>query len=331
MRSPATQAGRRLRGASGERRDGVGGRRRRRPLPARADRRRRTRIASPRSSTPATTPRFHGLSISPDLDTVIYTLAGAIDPGAGLGARRRVVAGDGSLDALRGGRARGSRAATRPGSTSAIATWPPISIAPATRGGRHAHGGHRRVRHGRGVPITLLPMTDGRCRHVSSSPDTARCRSRTTSSGLRTTWRPDAVDASSGTRATDRGARGRCDRRRGRDRARPTRWCRSARSVTPRRRRAARRPSRLGRRGVADRRRSRAQGSRRPHDGRARARGHGVGVARLYAPIASALVIDPVDADHAAAVESARACAASSTAVGMSTPDVATARLARSR
>ncbi len=29
-----------------------------------------------------------------------------------------------------------------------------------------------------------------------------------------------------------------------------------------------------------------------------------VGVARLYAPIASALVIDPVDADHAAAVES---------------------------
>ena len=30
-----------------------------------------------------------------------------------------------------------------------------------------------------------------------------------------------------------------------------------------------------------------------------------VGVARLYAPIASALVIDPVDAHHAAAVEAA--------------------------
>ena len=40
-----------------------------------------------------------------------------------------------------------------------------------------------------------------------------------------------------------------------------------------------------------------------------------VGVARLYAPIAAALVIDPVDADLAAAVERGRACGASS-AVG---------------
>ena len=38
---------------------------------------------------------LHGLRISPDIDTVIYTVSGAIDPRAGLGPRRRDVAGDG--------------------------------------------------------------------------------------------------------------------------------------------------------------------------------------------------------------------------------------------
>ena len=49
-----------------------------------------------------------------------------------------------------------------------------------------------------------------------------------------------------------------------------------------------------------------------------------VGVARLYAPIAAALVIDPVDADHAAAVERAGMRAVVTPSV-MSTPDVAAA------
>ena len=49
-----------------------------------------------------------------------------------------------------------------------------------------------------------------------------------------------------------------------------------------------------------------------------------VGVARLYAPIAAALVIDPVDADHAGAVERAGMRAVVTPSV-MSTPDVAAA------
>jgi LPPG:FO 2-phospho-L-lactate transferase len=49
-----------------------------------------------------------------------------------------------------------------------------------------------------------------------------------------------------------------------------------------------------------------------------------VGVARLYAPIAAALVIDPVDADHATAVEAAGMRAVIAPSV-MSTPEIAAA------
>ncbi|MFT3853016.1 MAG: 2-phospho-L-lactate transferase CofD family protein [Ilumatobacteraceae bacterium] len=49
---------------------------------------------------------LHGLSISPDLDTITYTLAGAIDPERGWGLRRRDVAGDGGARPLRRGPAR---------------------------------------------------------------------------------------------------------------------------------------------------------------------------------------------------------------------------------
>ena len=44
---------------------------------------------------------LHGLHISPDLDTVTYTLAGAINPETGWGLRRRELAGDGRTAALR--------------------------------------------------------------------------------------------------------------------------------------------------------------------------------------------------------------------------------------
>ena len=48
---------------------------------------------------------LHGLHISPDLDTVTYTVAGAIDPERGLGPRRRDVARDGARwPATRGAR-----------------------------------------------------------------------------------------------------------------------------------------------------------------------------------------------------------------------------------
>ena len=59
---------------------------------------------------------MHGLSISPDLDTVTYTLAEAIDPNARLGTRRRDVAGDGGIAAL-------STAFDPPGSTARRGCW----------------------------------------------------------------------------------------------------------------------------------------------------------------------------------------------------------------
>ena len=60
-------------------------RRRRRPVPARRWRRSSSRPTRSASSTPATTPCCTAWSISPDLDTVTYTLADAIDPERGWG------------------------------------------------------------------------------------------------------------------------------------------------------------------------------------------------------------------------------------------------------
>ena len=69
---------------------------------------------------------LHGLHISPDLDTVTYTLAGAIDPETGLGPRRRDVAAPWRRCSARvSGRRRRPR-----GSTSATATSAPTSTAP---------------------------------------------------------------------------------------------------------------------------------------------------------------------------------------------------------
>ncbi len=65
---------------------------------------------------------FYGLHVSPDVDTVIYTLAGVVNRAPGLGPRGRELQ-----------RARGARALLRQGagSRSAIATWRPICIAPS--------------------------------------------------------------------------------------------------------------------------------------------------------------------------------------------------------
>ncbi len=45
---------------------------------------------------------LYGVHVSPDLDTVTYTVAGAIDPERGLGAGRRELANDGGTRALSG-------------------------------------------------------------------------------------------------------------------------------------------------------------------------------------------------------------------------------------
>ena len=89
-----------------------------------------TRSRSPPSSTPADDTVLHGLSISPDLDTITYTLAGAIDPERGWGLAGETWAGDGGPRALRRGAPDRRRRPHRRGSTSATATSPPTSTAP---------------------------------------------------------------------------------------------------------------------------------------------------------------------------------------------------------
>ena len=126
--------------------------------------------ASSRSSTRPTSTAIvntgddtvlHGLSISPDLDTITYTLAGAIDPERGWGLAGRDVAGDGRARALRRRapgrldrrRRRGSTSATGPGDA-------PLPHGPARRG-RHARPTSTdEMRRAWGVAVRLLPMTD---------------------------------------------------------------------------------------------------------------------------------------------------------------------------
>ncbi len=97
-----------------------------------------------------------GLHVSPDLDTVLYTLCGRIDPGQRLGCRRRHPRG-----ADRRGRARRGRLVhpRRPRHRAA----PRAQRAPA--GGRAALGDHGRSRDaGSASRSRLLPATDDRLR-----------------------------------------------------------------------------------------------------------------------------------------------------------------------
>ena len=135
-------------------------RRRRRPLP-----RRRWR----RSSSPADTVGIvntgddtvlHGLCISPDLDTVTYTLAGAIDRDRGWGLADETWR---AMEALQ------RYAAVRPPGSSAAPTWFNLGDRDLAthfyRTARLAEGatltaGHRRDLRGVGRAQRLVPMSD---------------------------------------------------------------------------------------------------------------------------------------------------------------------------
>ena len=115
---------------------------------------------------------LHGLSISPDLDTITYTLAGAIDPERGWG-----LAGETwqAMSAL------GRYAAVRPAGSSAAHTWFNLGDRDlATHFYRTA-----RLREGAsltevtaeivrawGLELRLLPMTDDRFRTMVTLADT---------------------------------------------------------------------------------------------------------------------------------------------------------------
>ncbi|MGI9051588.1 MAG: 2-phospho-L-lactate transferase [Ilumatobacteraceae bacterium] len=105
---------------------------------------------------------LHGLAISPDLDTVTYTLAGTIDPGRGWG-----LAGE-SWQAMEG---LARYASVRPVGSRAATTWFNLGDRDLAthlyRTARLAEGGRPtevadEIRRAWGVPIRIMPMTDER-------------------------------------------------------------------------------------------------------------------------------------------------------------------------
>jgi LPPG:FO 2-phospho-L-lactate transferase len=103
---------------------------------------------------------LHGLAISPDLDTVTYTLAGAIDPERGWGLRGETWA---AMEAL------GRYTPVRPEGSTAAATWFGLGDRDLAT---HLYRTHRRaegaplsvvtaeIASAWGVGVRLLPMTD---------------------------------------------------------------------------------------------------------------------------------------------------------------------------
>jgi len=105
---------------------------------------------------------LHGLSISPDLDTVTYTLAGAIDPARGWGLAGETWAAMAALERY---------TAVRPPASSAAPTWFNLGDRDLAthlyRTARVAEGARPTViadeiRLAWGVDVRLLPMTDER-------------------------------------------------------------------------------------------------------------------------------------------------------------------------
>ncbi len=107
---------------------------------------------------------LHGLAISPDVDTIVYTLAGAIDPDRGWG-----LAGESwqAMEAL------DRYTDSRPPGSGAGSTWFRLGDRDLAthlyRTARLAEGGTptqvtAELAHAWRVGITLLPMTDGRFR-----------------------------------------------------------------------------------------------------------------------------------------------------------------------
>ena len=103
-----------------------------------------------------------GLHVSPDLDTILYTLAGLLDDRARLGTRRR------DLERTRSGRA---SSAARRGSSSATATSGSTSRGrEALRRGEPLSAVTARFTQALGVEAAVLPATDDRLRTWVATP-----------------------------------------------------------------------------------------------------------------------------------------------------------------
>lgn len=250
---------------------------------------------------------LHGLSIAPDLDTVVYTLAGGIDPQRGWG-----LAGEtwNAMEAL------GRYAGVRPGGSSAAPTWFNLGDRDLAthlyRTARLAEGARptavaAEIAAAWAVDVRILPMTDGRVstrvtlaasgEEVSFQDYFVRLRHDVAVAAVR--FDTDGANATPEVLTALRTA--------------------AAVVIAPSNPLVSVGPIRSlpGIDDVLAARRDRVaavspiiggRALKGPADRLLRELGHEpsvVGVARLYAPVASALVIDPVDADLAPAVEAA--------------------------
>jgi LPPG:FO 2-phospho-L-lactate transferase len=265
---------------------------------------------------------MHGLSISPDLDTVTYTLADAIDPIRGWGLvdeSWRVMESLGRYDAI------------KPSGSSAATRWFNLGDRDLAthlyRTARRAEGGRLtditdEIRRAWNVPVRILPMSDDPLSTSVTTTDHGEISFQDYFVRLRHDVDVSAVHFTGAATLTD-------EARRALDTAEVV-------VIAPSNPLVSIAPIRhLG--GVDDtltRRRDRVVAVS-PIVGGAALKGPAarmmtglgheptvVGVARLYAPIASALVIDPIDAIHASAVESAGMRCIVQPSV-MSTPQIA--------
>jgi LPPG:FO 2-phospho-L-lactate transferase len=247
--------------------------------------------------------RLHGLSISPDLDTITYTLAGAIDPERGWGLVDETWRAIESLDRY---------AAVRPAGSSAAERWFNLGDRDLAthlyRTARLAEGATLtevtdEVRRAWNVPITILPMTDDRLetRIVTSSEGEVAFQEYFVR--LRHSVPVEAVRFAGRARLTDH--------------ARTALQSADIVVVAPSNPLVSIGPIRSldGVDELLTSRRSSVvaispivggAALKGPADRMMTELGHEasvVGVARMYAPVADALVIDPVDADLADGVE----------------------------
>jgi len=246
---------------------------------------------------------MHGLSISPDLDTIIYTLAGAIDPDRGWGLTDETWRAMGALERYEGVRPDGSTAATR---------WFNLGdLDLAThlyRTARLAEGATLtevtdEIRAAWDVPIRLLPMSDDRRSTIVTTRDHGdvqfqdffvRLRHEAPVTGVR--FSGDAAPSPQILGAIDDAESIVIAPSNPLVSIAPIRSLDGVDELlADRRSRVAAVSPIVG--GAALKGPAARMMSELGHDASV------VGVARLYAPIASALLVDPVDASHAAAVE----------------------------
>ena len=207
---------------------------------------------------------LHGVRVCPDLDTLMYTLGGAVHEEQGWGRR----------DECRARQRRPRRVRPRLGLVHARRPRPGDAPGPdrAAAPRAAAVAGHRPAAPSGGAPgVRLLPMTDDEVEtHVVDRRTAGRCTSRSGGCGTARPC-PRAVRAGrprDGAPPAPGRARGDRGRRRGRACRRPTRWSPSARSSRSpaSATRCARPPRRSSGVSPIDRRRARARDGRRVPD-----------------------------------------------------------------